>query len=111
MTDVQLRAVVAARDVGIEFGIAAGEVLAVLGPNGAGKSTTLHVIAGLVRPGERVLTDTTARVFVPTHARRVGMLLQDALLFPHLTAAANVAFAPRSGYRRRPRREARTIAP
>lgn len=117
MTDVHVRAVVAARDVDIEFGIAAGEVLAVLGPNGAGKSTTLHVIAGLVRPdsgvvrlGDRVLTDTTARVFVPTHARRVGMLLQDALLFPHLTAAANVAFAPRSGYRRRPRREARTIA-
>lgn len=117
MTDVHVRAVVADRGVDIEFGIAAGEVLAVLGPNGAGKSTTLHVIAGLVRPdsgvvrlGDRVLTDTTAGVFVPTHARRVGMLLQDAMLFPHLTAAANVAFAPRSGYQRRPRREARAIA-
>ena len=55
------------RDVDIEFGVAAGEVLAVLGPNGAGKSTALHVIAGLVRPdtrrgavGDRVLTDTAA---------------------------------------------------
>jgi molybdate transport system ATP-binding protein len=117
MTDLHVRAVVTDRDVDIEFGVAAGEVLAVLGPNGAGKSTTLHVIAGLVRPeagvvrlGDRVLTDTTAGVFVPTHARRVGMLFQNALLFPHLTAAANVAFAPRSGYRKRPRREARTIA-
>jgi molybdate transport system ATP-binding protein len=117
VTDVHVRAVVADRDVDIEFDIAAGEVLAVLGPNGAGKSTTLHVLAGLVRPdsgvvrlGDRVLTDTAAGVFVPTHARRVGMLLQDALLFPHLTAAANVAFAPRSGHRKRPRREARMLA-
>ena len=117
MTDVHLRAVVADRDVDIEFSIAAGEVLAILGPNGAGKSTALHVIAGLVRPdagtvrlGERVLTDTASGVFVPTYARRVGLLLQDALLFPHLSVAANVAFAPRSGHGKRPRREARAVA-
>ena len=117
MTDVRLRAVVADRGVDIEFAIAAGEVLAILGPNGAGKSTALHVIAGLVRPdsgvvrlGDRVLTDTAAGVFVPTHARRVGMLLQEPLLFPHLSVAANVAFAPRSGHRKRPRREARATA-
>jgi molybdate transport system ATP-binding protein len=115
MTDVQLRALVDDRGVDIEFAIAAGEVLAVLGPNGAGKSTALHVIAGLVRPdsgvvrlGDRVLTDTAAGVFVPTHARRVGLLLQEPLLFPHLSVAANVAFAPRSGSR--PRREARATA-
>ncbi len=117
MTDVHLRAVVADRAVDIEFAVAAGEVLAILGPNGAGKSTALHVIAGLVRPdsgvvrlGDRVLTDTAAGVFVPTHARRVGMLLQEPLLFPHLSVAANVAFAPRSGHRKRPRREARATA-
>jgi molybdate transport system ATP-binding protein len=117
VTGVHVRAVVADRDVDIEFTTTAGEVLAVLGPNGAGKSTTLHVIAGLVRPDEglvrlggRVLTDTASGVFVPTHARRVGMLLQDALLFPHLNVAANVAFAPRSGHRGRPRREARATA-
>ena len=65
MSEVFLRAVVEGRGVDVEFGVAAGEVLAVLGPNGAGKSTALHVIAGLVRPdngvvrvGERTLTDT-----------------------------------------------------
>jgi molybdate transport system ATP-binding protein len=117
VTDVHLRAVVADRGVDIEFCAAAGEVLAVLGPNGAGKSTALHVIAGLLQPdagvvrlGDRVLTDTTSRVFVPTHARRVGLLLQDALLFPHLSVAANVAFAPRSGDRKRSRRDARATA-
>lgn len=117
MTGMHVRAVVDERGVDIEFDTAAGEVLAVLGPNGAGKSTALNVIAGLVRPdagvvriGDRMLTDTTAGVHAPTHARRVAMLLQNALLFPHLSVAANVAFAPRNGHRRRARREARAAA-
>ncbi|KUH93287.1 ATP-binding cassette domain-containing protein [Mycobacterium sp. IS-3022] len=103
MTGISLRAVVEHRGVDVEFDVAAGEVLAVLGPNGAGKSTVLHVIAGLVRPddgvvrvGDRVLTDTASRVDVPTHDRRVGLLLQDPLLFPHLDVTANVAFPPGS---------------
>jgi molybdate transport system ATP-binding protein len=103
VTGISVRAVVENRGVDIEFAVAAGEVLAVLGPNGAGKSTTLHVIAGLVRPdhgvvhvGGRVLTDTETGTHVATHDRRVGLLLQDPLLFPHLSVAANVAFSPRS---------------
>lgn len=98
-----MRAVVENRGVDIEFAVSAGEVLAVLGPNGAGKSTTLHVIAGLVRPddgvvrvGGRVLTDTATGTHVATHDRQVGLLLQEPLLFPHLSVAANVAFSPRS---------------
>ncbi len=96
------------RGLDIEFSVPAGEVMAVLGPNGAGKSTALHVVTGLVRPdsglvrlGDRVLTDTGAGVNVATHDRRVGLLLQDPLLFPHLTAADNVAFAPRAQRRGR----------
>src|SRR5260370_2290646 len=103
MTEVALRAVVENRGFDIEFDVAAGQVLAVLGPNGAGKSTALHVIAGLVHPergvvrvGQRVLTDTAARAHVATHDRRVGLLLQDPLLFPHLSLTGNVAFGPRS---------------
>ncbi|MGE2721870.1 sulfate/molybdate ABC transporter ATP-binding protein [Mycolicibacterium celeriflavum] len=103
MTGISVRAVVGRRGLDVAFDVAAGEVLAVLGPNGAGKSTTLHVIAGLVRPdagvvrvGDRVLTDTAAGVHVATHDRRVGLLLQDPLLFPHLDVAANVAFPPGS---------------
>ncbi|MCW2691306.1 MAG: ABC-type sulfate/molybdate transport system, ATPase component [Mycobacterium sp.] len=103
MSELQLRAVIAERALDIEYSVAAGEVLAILGPNGAGKSTSLHVIGGLLRPdagtvrlGGRLLTDTATGVFLPTHERRVGMLLQDPLLFPHLSVAANVAFAPRS---------------
>ncbi|MCT7661956.1 sulfate/molybdate ABC transporter ATP-binding protein [Mycobacterium deserti] len=103
MSAISVRAAVDHRGVDIEFDVAAGEVLAVLGPNGAGKSTALHVVAGTVRPdrgvvrvGERVLTDTSKGVHVATHDRRVGLMLQDPLLFPHLTVARNVAFAPRS---------------
>ena len=103
MSELQLRAVVADRQLDVEFSVSAGEVLALLGPNGAGKSTALHVIAGLVHPdagqvrlGDRVLTDTQTGVNVATHDRRVGLLLQDPLLFPHMSVAANVAFGPRS---------------
>lgn len=81
---------------------APGEVLAVLGPNGAGKSTLLGVLSGLLRPDAGhvrlgaaggPLADVTD---VPPHRRGVGLLAQQALLFPHLTALANVAFGPRA---------------
>ncbi|MCV7384764.1 ATP-binding cassette domain-containing protein [Mycolicibacter longobardus] len=107
-----LEAVVAERGLDVRLSIAPGEVLAVLGPNGAGKSTLLHVIAGLLRPdqgqvriGDRILTDTGAGVYVATCDRRVGLLLQDPLLFPHLSVAANVAFG--SPQRRRRLRDLR----
>lgn len=80
-----------------ELVAAPGEVLAVLGPNGAGKSTLLSVLSGLLVPdrgrvelGARTWLDTERDVRVPTHRRGVGLLAQDALLFPHLTAADNV---------------------
>ncbi|OBI78003.1 sulfate/molybdate ABC transporter ATP-binding protein [Mycobacterium asiaticum] len=118
MSELQLRAVVTARNLDLEFTVSPGEVVAVLGPNGAGKSTALHVIAGLLRPdagrvrlGDRVLTDTAARVEVATHRRRVGLLLQDPLLFPHLTVLGNVAFGAAFGTNsRRSRRSDRASA-
>ena len=106
MTGIDVRAVVENRSLDVRFAVQPGEVLAVLGPNGAGKSTVLHVVAGLVRPDEgwvrvggRVLTDTDAGRYVDTHDRRVGLLMQDPLLFPHLSVAANVTFGARSGKR------------
>jgi len=100
--DLEVSAIVAGRELDVMFSVAAGEVLAVLGPNGAGKSTTVAVIAGLlhaddalVRVGDRTLTDTCRGVYVPTHDRRIGVLLQDPLLFPHLSVIGNVEFAAR----------------
>ncbi|MDD7941806.1 ATP-binding cassette domain-containing protein [Actinomycetospora lutea] len=93
-------------DVAVE--VAPGEVVAVLGPNGSGKSTLLGTLAGLYTPedarvvlGGRTLTDTASGVAVPAHRRRVGLLSQQALLFPHLTARDNVAFGPRCAGRGR----------
>lgn len=81
--------------------VQSGETLAVLGPNGSGKSTLLAAIAGLVEPergevrvAERTLTNQGKRMSVPPARRRVGLLGQDPLLFPHLTAWENVAFGP-----------------
>jgi molybdate transport system ATP-binding protein len=106
VSGLDVRAVVESRRLDVELSVAPGDVLALLGANGAGKSTVLHVISGLVRPdsgtvvaGDRVLTDTSAGIHVATHDRRVGLLMQDPLLFPHLSVATNVAFGPRNGKR------------
>lgn len=102
MSDLDVSAAVTDRGVDLTFNVAAGEVLAVVGPNGAGKSTAMSVVAGLlraqratVRVGDRILTDTAERVHVPVHDRRIGLLLQDPLLFPHMTVLGNVLFAAR----------------
>jgi molybdate transport system ATP-binding protein len=88
-------------DAEMEVGL--GEVLAVLGRNGSGKSTLLSSIAGLLRPDsgrivldDRVLTDTATGVQVPPFRRRIGLLAQQPLLFPHMSVLDNVAFGPRS---------------
>ncbi|MDT7615071.1 MAG: molybdate transport system ATP-binding protein [Pseudonocardiales bacterium] len=93
----------AAFTLDVTVSAAPGEVVAVLGPNGAGKSTLLAVLAGLLRPdggyvrmGDETVTDVDAGVHVPAHRRGVGLLAQQALLFPHLTALGNVAFGPRA---------------
>jgi molybdate transport system ATP-binding protein len=91
-----------------------GEVVAVLGRNGSGKSTLLSAVAGLLRPDTgrivldgRVLTDTAAGVQLAPHHRRVGLLAQEPLLFPHLSVLDNVAFGPRvAGARKQPARAA-----
>lgn len=75
-----------------------GEVVAVIGPNGAGKSTLLSAVAGLVpveghvRVGGTDWNDPP----LPVRDRRIGLVLQERSLFPHLSALENVAFGPRS---------------
>jgi molybdate transport system ATP-binding protein len=100
-------------DVTLE--VPAGSVVSLLGPNGAGKSTLLGVLAGLLQPdaarvtmdGETVI-NTVEGTYVAARRRRVGLVLQDYLLFPHLTALENAAFGVRS--RGVPRQEARSVA-
>jgi iron(III) transport system ATP-binding protein len=81
----------------LSFTAAPGVPLAILGPNGSGKTTLLRLIAGLERPragviawGDEVLS-LAGRVRVPPAERGVGLLFQEAVLFPHLDVRANVA--------------------
>lgn len=80
---------------------AAGEIVALVGPSGAGKSSLLAAIAGAERLtdgqisiGGRVVS--TSRLHVPSRRRGVVLLDQEARLFPHMTAAENVAFGLRA---------------
>jgi molybdate transport system ATP-binding protein len=93
--------------------IAAGEVVALLGPNGAGKTTAVRALAGLlplsggrIELGGHILDWPQRRRWMPPEHRSIGVVFQDYLLFPHLTALANVAFGPRrQGVGRRAARE------
>ncbi len=96
--------------VAAAFEVPAGETVAVLGPNGAGKSTLLAMLAGLLTPdagrillaGRELTRSVNGRTLVvPPEQRRVGLMGQDPLLFPHLSAVDNVAFGPRSQGRSR----------
>lgn len=89
-------------DLRVDLVVPSGSVTAVLGPNGAGKSTLLRTIAGhrsvdsgRISIGDDALDEPPHR-FVPPERRRIGVVHQDYLLFPHLSARENVAFGPRS---------------
>jgi ABC-type Fe3+/spermidine/putrescine transport system ATPase subunit len=77
----------------IDLAIERGEFFALLGPSGSGKTTMLRIIAGLEQPDEGQVRigdrDVTA---LPPYARHIGMVFQNFLLFPHKTAAENIAF-------------------
>jgi molybdate transport system ATP-binding protein len=104
--DVALEKAVPGFSLSVAFANAEG-VTALFGRSGSGKSMTLAMIAGLLRPdaghvriGDTTLLDVAARKSVPMHRRRVGLVFQDAHLFPHLTVRQNLRFgrwfAPRA---------------
>jgi molybdate transport system ATP-binding protein len=77
-------------------------VIALFGPSGSGKSSTALAAAGLWRPSwcrvavdGAVLADTGADVWVPPERRRLGVVFQDARLFPHLGVEANLRYGMR----------------
>ncbi len=85
----------------VNHDIGPGEVLTVMGPSGVGKSTLLAFITGTLAQdfeatGE-VWLDGHEITHAPPHQRRVGILFQDDLLFPHLSVGANLAFGLAQG--------------
>ena len=83
--------------VDIELSVPDGEVLGMLGPNGAGKTTALRALAGLEPlTGGHITLDGVDVTAAPPEDRDVGVVFQDYLLFPHLTALDNVAYGLRT---------------
>ncbi|HSV93228.1 MAG TPA: ATP-binding cassette domain-containing protein [Desulfobacterales bacterium] len=87
-----------------------GEIVTVMGPSGSGKSSLLAylcgTLAGAFRAGGEVRVDGTDVTRLPVERRRIGILFQDDLLFPHMTVGENLLFAvPRSVKGRGQRRE------
>jgi len=99
--------IVVGRDTGfvldLELSIVPGHTVALLGPNGAGKSTAVLALAGIraidrghIALNGQTFDDPARRLFIPPDRRRVGVVFQDYLLFPHLSVRQNIAFGPRS---------------
>lgn len=76
--------------------IAAGEVGTVMGPSGVGKSTLLDAVGGHLAHGfaasGQVWLNGRSLGGVPAESRRIGLMFQDAVLFPHLSVGDNLAF-------------------
>ncbi len=101
---------------GLRLSVAAGEIMTLMGPSGSGKSAVLSAIAGtLGHVSEGLLPlQFDGRVQLgpcdvtqwPTHQRGIGLVFQDALLFPHMSVAENLRFAVPLGLPQ-PERQAR----
>ncbi|TXN60485.1 molybdenum ABC transporter ATP-binding protein, partial [Methylobacterium sp. WL6] len=84
----------------LDAAFAAGAGLtALFGRSGSGKTTLIDLIAGLSRPDRgrivvagETLVDTDRRIALPVHRRRIGLVFQDARLFPHLSVRSNLGY-------------------
>jgi molybdate transport system ATP-binding protein len=84
------------------FEVPSPGITVLFGPSGSGKSTIISAAAGLLRPDEclisiedRVLADTRSGVWLPPERRDVGLVFQDAKLFPHMSVLTNLRFGMR----------------
>ncbi len=88
----------------------AGSVTTIIGASGIGKSTLIDFIGGHLSSGfeatGRVTLNGRDVTRLPAEARRIGILFQDALLFPHLSVGDNLAFGLARDIRGRARRRA-----
>ena len=114
LIDVRLRVGGSDLLTGFDLAVGPGAVTTVMGPSGCGKSSLLSYLCGTLPPvfeasGE-VWLDGVAIHELPPERRRVGILFQDDLLFPHLSVGENLAFALPSAVRGRRERRARIEA-
>lgn len=85
----------------LDADVGGGEIVTVMGPSGAGKSSLLAWLAGFLAPAfsasGTVLLDGRNVLALPAEQRRIGLLFQDPLLFPHLSVGGNLRFALPAG--------------
>ena len=80
----------------LDLDVESGCFFGLLGPSGCGKTTLLRLIAGLIEPDAGdILFDGQSVVDVPPERRRIGMVFQQHVLFPHMTVEENIAFGLR----------------
>ena len=82
---------------GLNLQVDKGEFIAITGSSGAGKTSLLRIICGLESPKEgEILLDNMVifnkGISVPTEKRNIGLVIQEKVLFPHLTARKNIEF-------------------
>ena len=82
---------------GLNLQVDKGEFIAITGSSGAGKTSLLRIICGLESPKEgEILLDNmiifNKGISVPTEKRNIGLVIQEKVLFPHLTARKNIEF-------------------
>ncbi len=95
-------------EIDIEFAVPVPGVTVLFGPSGAGKSTVIAAAAGLlpadecrIELGGAVLADTRSGIFLPPERRHVGLVFQEARLFPHMSVRDNLLFGQRRTRNRR----------
>jgi molybdate transport system ATP-binding protein len=103
---VQLRHRFPSVHLDVAFEVPTPGVTVLFGPSGSGKSTIISAAAGLLRPDEcrivlddQVLGDTASGVWLPPERRRMGLVFQDARLFPHMSVMTNLRFGLRRSAR------------
>jgi molybdate transport system ATP-binding protein len=91
----------------VDLALPARGISALFGPSGCGKTTVLRALAGLVRAAGRVALDDEVwqddarRIFLPTHRRAIGYVIQESALFPHLDVRRNLDYGRRRVERHR----------
>jgi molybdate transport system ATP-binding protein len=101
MISAQLRLPRAGFALDVSLSLPARGISALFGPSGCGKTSVLRALAGLERAGGRVALgndvwqDDAQGIFLPTHQRPLGYVIQEAALFPHLDVQRNLVYGQR----------------